>query len=173
MSNAAVFFDRDGTLMEEVGYASSPSQVRVYSGVSGALGRLKQAGFRIVLITNQSGIGRGYFTDAEYRAVNAEFLRQLGSELIDASYYCPDLPSAPTPCRKPSPGMVLEAASDLNLDLTRSWFIGDKEIDVECGRRAGTRTIQVLTGYGASQPAEEADFRAKDIPEAVRIVLGS
>jgi D-glycero-D-manno-heptose 1,7-bisphosphate phosphatase len=147
--------------------------VRIYAGVPEALQRLKAAGFRIVLITNQSGIGRGYFTDSDYHAVSAEFLRQVGPHLMDACYYCPDSPTAPSLRRKPEPAMVFEAASDLDLDLARSWFIGDKAIDVECGRRAGTRTIQVLTGCGSLQPDAHPDFRAADIAEAVGIVLGS
>ena len=99
-----------------------------------------------------------------------EFLRQVGEGLIDATYYCADLPGIPFSRRKPEPGMVLEAAAERSIDLGRSFFIGDKSLDIECGRRAGTRTIQVLTGYGAEQPCG-ADFVAPDVVEAVRLVL--
>jgi D-glycero-D-manno-heptose 1,7-bisphosphate phosphatase len=166
----AVFFDRDGTLMEEVHYCSDPALVRVYPGASDALRRLKAAGFRAFVITNQSGIGRGLFTEAQYHAVHNEFLRQLGPGSIDASYFCPDVPGAPSTRRKPEPGMVLEAAAAFGIDLANSFFIGDKAADIECGRRAGTRTILVLTGYGAAEQCH-ADFTARDVVEAVEKVI--
>jgi len=166
----AVFFDRDGTLMEEVNYCSDPNQVKVFPGVREALGRLKAAGFGIFVITNQAGIGRGLMTEAQYRAVEAEFERQLGPGLLDGTYFCPDAPDPPSPRRKPNPGMVLEAAADHGIDLERSFFVGDKAIDIECGDRAGTRTILVLTGYGTQQNCQPS-FCAKDITEAVHFVL--
>jgi D-glycero-D-manno-heptose 1,7-bisphosphate phosphatase len=166
----AVFFDRDGTLMEEVHYCADPSFVRVFPGVPRALGRLKDAGLLAIVVTNQSGIGRGLFTEAQYHSVQAEFLRQVGRDLIDASYFCPDVPGVPSRRRKPEPGMVLEAAADLDIDLPCSFFIGDKAADIECGRRAGTRTILVLTGYGAEQDCRP-DATARDAAEAVDMVL--
>jgi D-glycero-D-manno-heptose 1,7-bisphosphate phosphatase len=167
----AVFFDRDGTLMEDVNYCSDPATVRVFPGVREALERLRAAGFRIVLVTNQSGIGRGYFTEAQYQAVQAEFFRQAGAGAFDASYFCPDVPGVPSTRRKPEPGMVLEAAAEFDLDLGRSFLIGDKSSDIECGRRAGTRTILVLTGYGAQERDCAPDFIACDAVEAVEIAL--
>lgn len=166
----AVFFDRDGTLMEEVNYCARPDQVKVYPGVSEALRLLKNAGFRNIIITNQSGIGRGYFTEQQYRAVESELLRQIGPGLIDATYFCPDVPGFPSTHRKPHPGMVLDAAAEFGLDLRHSYFIGDKADDIECGRRAGTLTILVSTGYGAQQVCEPT-FRSRDITEAVHLVL--
>ncbi len=166
----AVFFDRDGTLMEEVHYCADPALVRVYRGVPEALRRLKQAGFRVFVISNQSGIGRGLISLEQYQAVQAEFLRQAGENLIDASYFCPDAPDVPSARRKPEPEMVLEAAREFAIDLARSYFVGDKTIDIECGRRAGTRTILVLTGYGAGQTCR-ADFTTADASEAVKLIL--
>jgi D-glycero-D-manno-heptose 1,7-bisphosphate phosphatase len=101
--------------------------------------------------------------------VDREFLRQLGSDLIDRSYFCPDAPDVSSPRRKPEPGMVFEAAADFPLDLARSWFVGDKASDIECGRRAGTRTILVLTGYGARETCEP-HFTAKDVIEAATLI---
>jgi D-glycero-D-manno-heptose 1,7-bisphosphate phosphatase len=171
MSRArAVFFDRDGTLMEEVHYCGDPARVRVFPGVPEALRKLKQAGFRTFVVTNQSGIGRGLITEAQYHAVEAELLRQIGTGVIDATYFCADPPAAPSTRRKPEPGMVLEAAAAYDIDLARSYFIGDKSDDMECGHRAGTRTILVLTGYGAQQDCRP-DFTARDVTEAVEIVL--
>src|SRR6266576_2757037 len=106
----AVFIDRDGTIMRDADYCSEPSQVRVFEGAADSLRRLKNAGYKIIVITNQSGIGRGFFTEKQYRAVEAEVSRQLGNNLIDATYFCPDPPGQPSKCRKPAPGMVLQAA---------------------------------------------------------------
>jgi len=172
--NRAVFLDRDGTLMEEVHYCGDPAQVKVYPGVTEALARLKAAGFLTFIVTNQSGIGRGLFTFEQYEAVQQEVLRQIGDQFIDATYYCADPPDVPSLRRKPEPGMLLEAARDFDIDLSQSVFIGDKAIDVECGRRAGTRTILVLSGYGEEQQRDcAADFVAPDLPAAAALVLDS
>lgn len=170
----AVFLDRDGTLMEEVHYCADPALVRLFPGTVDALRELRKAGFLLVIITNQSGIGRGLITVEQYEAVHAELLRQLGhpqAPLIDGTWHCPDAPPTPSPRRKPGPGMVLEAAEALGIDLSASWFIGDKAADVECGRRAGTRTVLVETGYGKSENAAKPDFLTKDIVGATRIIL--
>jgi HAD superfamily hydrolase (TIGR01662 family) len=170
MSGRAVFFDRDGTLMEEVHYCGDPRQVRVYAGVPAGLRKLKEAGFRTFIITNQSGIGRGLISEAQYRAVEQELLSQIGEGLIDASYFCPDVPGTASSRRKPEPGMLLEAAAQWDLDLGTSYTVGDKAADVECGRRAGTRTILVLTGYGREQNCAP-DFRVEDAAQAIETVL--
>jgi D-glycero-D-manno-heptose 1,7-bisphosphate phosphatase len=171
--NAAVFLDRDGTLMEDTGYVRRPEDVRLFAGVPDGLTRLKRAGFQLVMVTNQSGIGRGIFSEDEYRAVHDEFMRQVGAGLIDATYFCPDHPEAATDRRKPAPGMLLEAARDLDLDLTRSFLIGDKAADIEAGRRAGVAaSILVRTGLGESEIARaEADFVADDLSAAVAWIL--
>lgn len=160
----AVFLDRDGTLMPDVGYCGKREDVHVFGDARAALRRLQDAGYKIVVITNQSGIARGYFTEAQYCEVEHEVERQLGAGLIDATYFCPDLPASGSPRRKPAPGMVFEAARDHCLDLARSFFIGDKAIDAECGRNAGTRTI-LLQADGA------ADFVASSLTEAADIIL--
>ncbi len=166
----AVFFDRDGTLMEEMHYCGDPAMVKVYPGVPEALRKLKEAGFRNLIVTNQSGIGRGLTTREQYEAVHEEMLRQIGPGLIDGSYFCADVPGIFSARRKPEPGMVLEAAAEFGIDLGRSYFIGDKAADIECGRRAGTRTILVLTGYGKEQNCE-AGAVAESVVEAVAMVL--
>src|SRR5436853_7571680 len=125
----AVFIDRDGTIMHDADYCSDPKQVQIFDGAAVALRRLKKVGHKIIVITNQSGIGRGFFTEKQYRAVEAEVSRQLGKGLIDATYFCPDAPGQPSKCRKPAPGMVLQAARELNIDVSRSSLIVDKEND--------------------------------------------
>jgi D-glycero-D-manno-heptose 1,7-bisphosphate phosphatase len=166
-----VFLDRDGTVMEEAGYCRDPQQVRLLAGAREAIVALRAAGYGIVIVTNQSGIGRGWITEAEYQAVRQEFERQLGPGLIDATYYCPDSPSAgPSACRKPAPGMLLQAAHDLDLDLARCWMVGDKASDIEAGRAAGTRTALVETGYGRESAAAgvTADLHAADLREVAQ-----
>jgi D-glycero-D-manno-heptose 1,7-bisphosphate phosphatase len=167
----AVFLDRDGTLMRDVGYCGDPGEVELFPQTAEALRRLKQKGFKLIVITNQSGIGRGYFTEAEYRAVESEFVRQLGEGLIDASYHAPDLPTSNSIRRKPGPGMIFEAQRDHRIDLRRSFLIGDKASDIGCGRNAGVRTILVQTGYGAGETNCGADWIARDSAHAAEIIL--
>ena len=169
----AVFLDRDGTLMEDPGYCSDPALVAIYPGVVPALARLKAAGYRLVLTTNQSGIGRGYFAAADFERVQAELQRQLGPSSLDAVYFCADAPDAASERRKPAPGMLLEAAADHGLDLGRSFIIGDGARDIEAGRRAGLAGgILVLTGHGAEErDSAGADFVAPDFAAAGAWIL--
>ena len=169
----AVFLDRDGTVMRDVDYCGDPARVEVFLGAAEALQRLKAGGYKLIILTNQSGIGRGYFGDDEYRAVEREFLRQLGGELIDATYYCPDLPDTNSPRRKPAPGMIFEAQRDHRLDLARSYLVGDKRSDILCGQNAGVRTILVQTGYGAHESECRADWIARDLAHAADLILGA
>ena len=174
MSNAlspAVFIDRDGTIMEDCIYCSDPNDVKIFSGVPEALQRLKSNGFKLIIITNQSGIGRGLFTVEQYRAVEAELLRQLGDGLIDATYFCPDVPGQNSTHRKPAPGMIVVATREHLIDLSRSFLIGDAEIDVECAHNAGVRGIRVRTGLKRDTAGSMADWVADDLPAAVEIIL--
>lgn len=167
----AVFVDRDGTIIHDADYCSDPTQVHAFAGAAEALRRLKSAGFKIIVITNQSGIGRGFFAEKQYRAVEAEVARQLGNGLIDATYFCPDAPGKPSKCRKPEPGMILQAAKDHAVDLSRSFLIGDKEVDAECAHNAGVRAIRVRTGFDKATETSCADWVAEDLPTAAEIIL--
>ena len=167
----AVFLDRDGTIMEDTDYCSQPRDVRIFPGVLAALRLLKSRGFKLIIITNQSGIGRGLFTVDQYRAVEAEVLRQLGDDVIDATYYCADAPGQHSNCRKPAPGMVVQATRDYPIDLSRSFLIGDKEIDVECAHNAGLRAIRVRTGNQGDMTGTTADWIADDFSGAVEIIM--
>ncbi|HMJ04819.1 MAG TPA: HAD family hydrolase, partial [Chthoniobacterales bacterium] len=161
------------TLMQEVNYCSKPDQVKVFPGVVEALQKLSERGYLLIVISNQAGIGRGYFNEEDYRAVESELGRQLLPALIDASYFCPDHPDRPTQRRKPGVGMLLEAQRDFLIDLSRSFFVGDKAIDIECGRNAGLRTILVRTGYGAAEAEHaRANWVADDFAGAAKIILG-
>ncbi|MEY2486870.1 MAG: D-glycero-D-manno-heptose 1,7-bisphosphate phosphatase [Verrucomicrobiota bacterium] len=169
--SAAVFLDRDGTIMRDVDYCGDPKNVEVFNNASPTLRKLKERGYKLIVITNQSGIGRGYFSEAEYRAVEDEVARQVGDNLIDATYYCPHLPADGCKCRKPSAEMVLSAAREHAIDLSRSFFIGDKKSDIECGRRAGVKTVLVKTGYGKDTDHRLADLVASDLAEAADMIL--
>ena len=171
-SQPAVFLDRDGTLMHDVHYCSDPAKVRIFEDAPDALRRLRESGFKILVITNQSGIGRGYFSEAQYHRVAQEFERQIGSGLIDATYFCPDAPDAASERRKPAPGMILEAQRELRLDLSRSFLVGDKRIDAECGRNAGVRTILVENGSEQHDDVDHgADWKAPNLSTAADIIL--
>ncbi|HEY1016602.1 MAG TPA: HAD family hydrolase [Herpetosiphonaceae bacterium] len=157
---AAVFLDRDGTVNVEVNYLSDPGQAVLEAGVAAAIGRLNRAGLPVVVVTNQSGIGRGYYGEADMHAVNRRLAELLAAEgaRIDAWYWCPHHPdvTGPCACRKPGTGMFEQAARELDLDLARSWMVGDKPLDVAAGLAAGCRPILVTTGYGAAKRGEIA-----------------
>lgn len=159
--------------MTDVAYCRDPAQVTVFPGAAAALSALKSRGFRLILVTNQSGIGRGYFSEADFAAVQHEFLHQLGPGLLDAAYHCPDAPDAATDRRKPGPGMLLEAAADHGIDLRRSFLIGDAAVDLDCGRRAGLAgVVLVRTGKDPAQAQHcQPDCFADDLTAAVDWIL--
>ena len=169
----AVFLDRDGTLMEDVDYCRDPAQVRVFPGAAEALRRLKARGFYLFIVTNQSGIGRGYFTEDDFQRVQSELIRQLGEGLFDAVYRCADAPDHATERRKPGWGMILEAWGQYPIDLARSYIVGDSGRDIEAGRRAGlAANVLVLTGKGHEQAVLcEPDFIAAGLAEAADWIL--
>jgi D-glycero-D-manno-heptose 1,7-bisphosphate phosphatase len=155
----AVFLDRDGTLNEDTGYPADFRQVHIYPAAFEAVRRLGQAGFATVVVTHQSGVGRGYFGEADLEALHARFLREFARRgaPLDALYVCPHAPAAPPgagcACAKPRPGLGLRAAAELGLDLGASYMVGDKVDDVLFGRNIGAAPILVLTGYGrAARP---------------------
>ena len=161
-ARAAVFLDRDGTLIHDVHYLARPEQLAIIPGVPAALRRLSAAGLPLVVITNQSGIGRGFFTEADFSAITArldEMLAAQGVTLL-ATYHCPDAPDVPAAesCRKPGSGMYLRAAADHDLDLAKSFYLGDKWRDVAPAVTHG--------GMGILIPTSETPFvdlaRAKD-----------
>jgi len=159
--------------MKDVDYCGDPKDVKVFAGVPAALRRLKQRGFKIIVVTNQSGIGRGYFTEKEYRAVESEVERQLGNSLVDGTEFCPHLPGDGCKCRKPSPEMIFAAAGKHDLDLSRSFLVGDKKTDLDCGRNAGVKTVLVQTGYGKQTDQGSADLVARDLNEAADLILNA
>ena len=150
--NRAVFVDRDGTLIAEKNYLHEPGDVEIFPGTAGALKRLRDTGFKLFIVSNQSGVGRGYFTLADVEKVNAYLSEQLGREGVrfEKIYIAPEAPDQPSHGRKPSPQFLFGARDEFGLDLSRSYMIGDKLADLEAGWNAGVKkSILVRTGYGA------------------------
>jgi D-glycero-D-manno-heptose 1,7-bisphosphate phosphatase len=187
VTQPAVFLDRDGTLIEDVGYPTRPEQIRILGGVAPALARLAQAGYRLIVVTNQSGIARGLLTEEELNRFHQaldEQLELLGARL-DAYYSCPHHPdpsqvnrpdlAVVCDCRKPRPGLILQAAEDLGLDLGASWTVGDSWRDVAAGQAAGTRTIKLPPppGIDDPRPADVAPSTAEaaDLDAAALFIL--
>jgi D-glycero-D-manno-heptose 1,7-bisphosphate phosphatase len=169
----AIFFDRDGTLMKDVGYCCNPGDVELLEDVGELLPKLKEAGFMLIIVTNQSGIGRGYFTEQDFWSVQHELERQLGPGIVDATYFCADTPQNESERRKPNPGMLLEAAQELGIDLRQSYMVGDKASDAAAGLRAGVRASILLDENAGSGPMEAgAPLVAKNFKEVVKLILG-
>jgi len=185
MARPAVFLDRDGTIVREVGYLKSPRQMRLLPRAAKAVRLLRDAGFAVVVVTNQSGIARGIFTEDDAEHIHAALRRRLARRgaHLDGIYYCPHHPEATRPayrvtcpCRKPAPGMLLRAASDLDLDLNTSFAVGDGERDLLAGLRAGCTIVLVRTGYGAETehnlPGKVApDYVADDLLDAAAWIV--
>lgn len=181
MKRRAIFLDRDGTLVHPVHYPSCPEQLRLYDHIGSELYGLQQMGFRLIVVTNQSGLARGYFTEADLRQMHQHLARELVASDVYLSgiYYCPHHIDGIIPelaiqcdCRKPEPGMLLRAAAELDLDLHRSWFVGDILDDIEAGNRAGCRTILVDLGTEElpSQMKRCPTFVARDSCHALRMI---
>ncbi len=183
MAKPAIFWDRDGTLIEDPGYLSDPEQVRLLPGAAQALARLAEAGFENIITTNQSGIARGLLDEPALERIHRRLHELLAAEgaRVEAIYYCPflDGPAAVVECyrqasdlRKPQPGMLVKASLERDIDLAASWSIGDSLRDCQAGRAAGCRTI-LLTPPGSAPPARDkaVDFAVSNLDEAVETVL--
>jgi len=183
----AVFLDRDGTLNEEVGYANHIDRFRVFPWSAPAVRKLNDAGVTAVMITNQSGIARGYFPESLLLEMHSKLQEELGCHgaRLDAIYYCPHHPEGrldayrvACDCRKPAPGMLLRAARDLDLDLTASYLISDRYQDISMAFNTGMRGVLVLSGYGRGEYTyfrntwpRQPDFVAQELLEAVDWIL--
>jgi D-glycero-D-manno-heptose 1,7-bisphosphate phosphatase len=187
MAGKAVFLDRDNTVMEDPGYVSDPKVVKLLPGVELALKSLSQCGYKLVVVTNQSGIARGLLTEQTLDKIHAELRRQLSQRgaHLDAIYYCPFHPEGTieeyareSDLRKPQPGMLQLAAKELDLDLSQSWMVGDSARDIEAGQRAGCKTIRVRSraDHHATPGLEndedvQADYTVRNLVDAARVIL--
>lgn len=175
----ALFLDRDGTLIVDKHYLHQPEEVEFFPGVTDGLRKLQEAGFLLILVTNQSGVGRGYFTMADVDRVHAHIEAELAAQDVtfEAVYVAPEAPDQPSRGRKPSPAFLHDAAVDFGIDLSRSYVVGDKLIDLETGWNAGcARSLLVRTGYGADterhQPERLRDaVVVEDLAEACDWIL--
>ena len=188
--NIAVFLDRDGTINEEVGYLDSLDKLKIIPNSYEAIRLINLSGMKALVITNQAGVAKGFFTEEFVNLINERLrtdLLRMGAS-IDKFYYCPHHPTEgigiylrECSCRKPAPGMLLNAAQELNIDLTQSYLIGDRFRDMEAGRKVGVRGILVKTGFGQgllqddgpdeATPEGKPEFIAEDILEAVQWIL--
>ena len=183
--SAAVFLDRDGTIIEEVSYLDRPERVALFPWTIDAIRSLNQAGLRVVVVTNQSGVARGFFTEATVDQVHRRVsdLLAVGGASVDAYYYCPHHPGGSVAeytrvcdCRKPAPGLIDRAVRDLGVDPRQSVVVGDRWLDIAMAQQVGARGVLVRTGYGAHEeprrPANlAADAVVNNLVEAVSWVL--
>lgn len=171
-----VFLDRDGTVCEDVSYLARVEDLRLFPFAAEAVRILNKNDFIVCLITNQSGIGRGYFDENALRAIHVQLVKELreSNAHLDAIYFCPHKPEDKCLCRKPQTEMIERAAKDFQVDLQNSWMIGDKAIDVETGFNAQTKTALVLSGYGAREVETmrvKPDLVSENLLEAVRLII--
>jgi len=175
----AVFLDRDGTLNVDHNYLSDPAQLEIIPGTGPALGRLMEAGFLLFIVTNQSGIGRAYYTIEDMHRVNERLCAELAKDGVrfEKIYFAPEAPEQPSRGRKPSPQFLFDARDEFGVDLSQSYMVGDKLIDLECGWNAGVRkSILVRTGYGAEVERKSSDPVGKatvvnDVSAAAEVIL--
>jgi D-glycero-D-manno-heptose 1,7-bisphosphate phosphatase len=172
-----VFLDRDGTIIQEIGYLSDPEAITLIPGASRAICLLNHLGLWTVVVSNQSGVARGYFPVSVVEEINKQVRLLLANEgaQLNGIYYCPHHPAEGCSCRKPEPGMLFMAAGELSLDLPSSYMVGDKADDIKAIHRVGGRGILVLTGYGRghqeSWRGDPPDFIAQDLLEAASWIL--
>lgn len=183
----AVFFDRDGTLNQEIGYVSDPERIRLLPHAPEAVQAVREAGWLTIIVTNQGGVGRGLMTETQVQAVNRRVVELLGQHgvVMDGVYYCPHHPEGQIAeyrlvceCRKPSPGMLRQAAADHGIALVHSVVVGDKISDVQLAQAVGARGVLVRTGFGEAEWARakamgiQPDAVVSDVGEAVAWILG-
>ncbi len=180
MKVPVVFLDRDGTINEEVGYLSNPSDLRLIPGAASGIQALNQAGFKIIIVTNQSGLARGYFSLSTLEEIHRRLLDELAlrGAYIDGIYFCPHHPEEGCNCRKPRTGLVERAIRELGLDISRAYVVGDKKIDLLLAKNIGAKAVLVLTGYGQHELAllkkEKTvfpDIIAADLKEAAKLII--
>ncbi|HEX5164526.1 MAG TPA: HAD family hydrolase [Thermomicrobiales bacterium] len=180
--NRAIFLDRDGTLVHARHYPSRPADLILYDGIGPRLRRLHEIGFKLFVVTNQSGIARGYFTEQDLTAMHDHLSRELETlgVSVDGFYHCPHHPDGviehlaiTCDCRKPQPGMIRRAARDHGIELEWSWFVGDILDDIQAGNTAGCATVLVDLGTESrpTSPIRRPDFVARDTPHALDIIL--
>lgn len=178
--STAVFLDRDGTIAEEVGYMNHLSRFRLLPGAAEAIRRLNQAGYPVIVVTNQSGVGRGFFPEELVQRTHARMAAELAASeaFVDAIYYCPHIAADNCRCRKPLPGMLVRASREQEVELKGSWVVSDQFADIDMAHSVGAQGILVMTGYGRGEYewnrtnwAHIPYQVAEDLPAAVELIL--
>lgn len=171
----AILLDRDGTINEEVGYLSEPEKFRFLPNVLSALKKLQNAGFKLIIITNQNGIGLGYYSKEDFFKVNSHMFKLLSEDgiTIDKIYFCPHSKGENCQCRKPNLALLKRAQEEANIEIKNTWMIGDKSADIEAGKRFGCKTIRVATGHSDQEFNVFPDYHAKDLLEAAEFIIGN
>lgn len=172
MKNKAIFLDRDGTINVDIGYTHKIEDLKIIPEVIEGLKMLGETDYKLIIVTNQSGIGRGHYTEEDYHKFREEIQKRLRKEKIniDAEYFCSHNPNENCNCRKPKIGMLEKATKDFNIDLTKSWMIGDNLSDIQAGKNAGCKTIHILTQEN-NKIISEADFVADNFLVAADYIL--
>ena len=185
--NKAIFMDRDGTISDEVGYVNHPSRFRLYPYSASAIRKINESGWLAIVVTNQAGVARGYFSENLITQVHQKMKNEVEAEnaRLDAIYYCAHHPTVGEPpyraicdCRKPKPGLIQRAATELDIDLDQSWMIGDRYSDIELARNAGVQSAFVLSGYGRGEWEHQRqswehqpDLISENLLEAVEAII--
>ena len=173
MANRAVFIDRDGTMAKDVSYCSRPEDFKLLPHTAEAVSLLNQHGFKVIVITNQSGIARGYFTEETLAEIHGKMKNELAKEgaWVDAIYHCPHHPDDNCQCRKPKPKLALQAARDHDIELGSSFVVGDLQMDIDLGKAIGCRTILIGAPPMNGDETAKPDIVVSDLSKAVQIIV--
>jgi histidinol-phosphate phosphatase family protein len=174
VANRAVFLDRDDTMARDVPYCSRPEDFELFPNTAKAIKLLNEHGYSVIVVTNQSGVARGYFTEDVLDQIHRKMLRQLAEEgaRIDGIYYCPHHPDENCECRKPKPQMVLQAVNEHDIDLKRSFMVGDKPMDIRLGQNVGCRTVLIPSDAGENDSKSSLpDYTATDLYQAALWII--
>ena len=173
MANRAVFLDRDGTIAIDVPYCRRPEDFKLFPNIARAIKLLDEHGYKVIIITNQSGVARGYFDEDTLDRIHQKMQRELAERgaCIDGIYYCPHHPDDDCECRKPKPKMILQAAKEHDIDLKQSFMVGDMPMDVQVGQNAGCRTVLLLPDTGENETGSTPDYIAPDLYAAALWII--
>lgn len=169
--NRAVFLDRDGTINEDMHYSADENKLKIFETAAFAIKLLNNAGFKVIIITNQSGVARGNFSESDAKKLNDVIVKRLKEKgaVVNGVYICPHHPDENCGCRKPKPGMILQAKKDFNIDIKNSYMVGDMQSDIDLAKNVGIKSVFVLTG--AEENVNGANFSAKDILDAANWII--
>ncbi len=173
MANRAIFLDRDGTIAIDVPYCRRPEDLKLFPNTAKAIKLLNEHGYKVIVVTNQSGVARGYFNEETLDRIHQKMRRELAEEgaCLEGIYYCPHHPDDNCECRKPKPKMILQAAKEHDIDLEQSFMVGDTAMDIKAGQNAGCRTVLLSSNTAESEPEASPDYTAPDFYAAALWII--